>query len=135
MHASPPPVPLETLLTHRVWVRRLARSLVVDDPTADDVEQQTWLAALRHPPRHQATARAWLGRVVRNLAMDSGRARRRRDAHELLAARPELVRSTGDVVAEAEAHTHLVTAVHSLAEVGPVALLKRDPEAVTEQLP
>ena len=116
MSASPPPVPLETLLTHRAWVRRLARSLVVDGPSADDVEQQTWLAALRNPPRHQATARAWLGRVVRNLALDSRRARLRRDAHELLAARPEAVRSTEHVIAEAEAHTHLVTAVNSLAE-------------------
>jgi RNA polymerase sigma-70 factor (ECF subfamily) len=116
MSASLPPVPIETLLSHRAWVRRLARSLVLDGPSADDVEQQTWLAALRSPPRHAATSRAWLGRVVRNLALDTGRARRRRDAHELGAARPETTRPTTDVVAEADAHARLVAAVRSLGE-------------------
>ena len=116
MSAAPPPVPLETLFAHRASVRRLARALVLDGPSADDIEQQTWLAALRHPPQQHATTRAWLGRVVRNLALDSGRARRRREAHELRAARPEALRSTDEVVAEAEVHARLVTAVNALAE-------------------
>lgn len=30
------PVPVETLLAHEGWVRALARSLVLDDATADD---------------------------------------------------------------------------------------------------
>ena len=113
---STAPIPMETLLTHRDWVRRLARSLVRDEPTADDVEQQTWLAALRRPPHDEETSRAWLGRVVRNLAFDTQRAQRRRDAHERTAARPDALRSTSDVVAESEAHMRVVLAVHRLAE-------------------
>src|SRR5215831_8916681 len=103
---NPPPnaVPLETLLTHRDWVRRLARSLVRDESSADDVEQRAWLAALRRPPRDAGTSRAWLGRVVRNLASDARRSRARRASHESTAARPDGGRSTADVVAESEAH-------------------------------
>src|SRR5262245_17652299 len=100
---SPPetPVPIETLLAHRDWVQRLARSLVLDGPTADDVEQRTWLAALRSPPQREATARAWLGRVVRNVASDQRRARSRRAAHESTAAAHRRAgRPTAEVVAE-----------------------------------
>ncbi len=38
-----------------------------DETLVDDLEQQTWLAALRRPPRTRSP-RAWLGAVVRNLA-------------------------------------------------------------------
>ena len=116
MSAAPPPVPFETLFAHREWVRRLARSLVLDGPSADDIEQQTWLAALRRPPQRQASVRAWLGRVVRNLAWDSARARRRRETHELRAARPDALRSPDEVVAEADVHARLVAAVNALSE-------------------
>ena len=43
-------IPMQHLLQHRAWVRRLARHLVVDEARADDLEQQTWLAALQKPP-------------------------------------------------------------------------------------
>ena len=130
---------METLLTHRAWVRRLARSLVRDGQAADDVEQRTWLAALSRPPQHEGTSRAWLGRVVRNIANDVARARRRRDVHELAAARPEALRATIDVVADAEAHARLVRAVHELAEPYRTTLLLRwfedlPPRAVAERM-
>ena len=44
-------VPIETLLRHSEWAQALARRLVSDDATADDVVQEAWLAALRRPPR------------------------------------------------------------------------------------
>src|SRR5687767_14560321 len=72
------PISMDTLLTHRAWVRRLARSLVRDDASADDVEQRTWLAALRRPPWDAATAQAWLAKVTRNEAFNARRADRRR---------------------------------------------------------
>lgn len=43
-------VPLSELLAQRVWLRALARALSDDENEADDVEQKTWLAALRSPP-------------------------------------------------------------------------------------
>ena len=50
MTADRPPTPIETLLAEREWVRALARSLLADSNRADDVEQQTWLSAMRRPP-------------------------------------------------------------------------------------
>src|SRR5947207_1545684 len=98
MSSAQAPVPIATLLVHREWVRRLARSLVHDEASADDVEQRTWLAALRSPPREAGSARAWLARVVKSQAMNSFRAQSRRDAHEKTGARGEPVRSAADVV-------------------------------------
>ena len=40
----------EDLLAHAGWVRELARRLA-DGADADEVEQTTWLAALRAGPR------------------------------------------------------------------------------------
>ena len=37
----------EEMLEHSGWVRALARALVRDAATADDIAQETWLAALR----------------------------------------------------------------------------------------
>ena len=59
---------LEKLLAQRGWVRRLAASLVADAGLADDVAQESWLAALRHPPRHAQNLRSWLSTLVRNTA-------------------------------------------------------------------
>jgi len=52
------PVDIETLLSHRPFVRALARRLVRDEARAEDVVQETWLAALRRPPRHAGALRA-----------------------------------------------------------------------------
>ena len=108
-----PAIPIQQLLAHREWVRRLALRLVRDESRADDIEQQTWLAALDRPPTG-STPKAWLGQVVRNLA---GRARRsevRVDRRERAAARLEALPGTGDVVAQAELHARLVQAVLDL---------------------
>ena len=47
---------LPALLAHSAWVRRLAGCLVRDDALADDLTQETWLAALRHPPAAELPA-------------------------------------------------------------------------------
>jgi RNA polymerase sigma-70 factor (ECF subfamily) len=78
---------ISQLLQHASWMRRLARSLTGDDAAADDLVQETWMAALRSPPRAGETVRPWLGRVLRNVRVtgfrrDSRRARR----HEAVAA-------------------------------------------------
>src|SRR5262249_23019531 len=57
---------VESLLEHTSWVRALARRLASDDSAADDVEQATWLAALRSPRRDGVPERGWLGAIVRN---------------------------------------------------------------------
>jgi DNA-directed RNA polymerase specialized sigma24 family protein len=63
---------VEQLLTDSRWVERLARALVAragDDSEgeADDLIQETWVAAFQHPPGADRSARPWLAQVVRNL--------------------------------------------------------------------
>ena len=45
---------------------------------ADDVVQEAWLAALRHPPEVGPGARGWLATVVRNVLRQSRRSGARR---------------------------------------------------------
>jgi RNA polymerase sigma-70 factor (ECF subfamily) len=119
------PIAVETLLAERAWVRALARRLVADDATADDVVQQTWLAALESPPRDSSALRGWLSRVVRNAASESHRRAKRRERWEAMAPpRPAEV-SPADVVATADAHRRVVDAVMALDEPYRAAVLLR----------
>ena len=55
------------LAAHEAFVRKLARRLVRDEHQADDLVQETWLAALRQPDAVRGSLRAW-ARVMGNLA-------------------------------------------------------------------
>ena len=46
---SIPPLSAEALLEHATFLRALARRLLFDEQKAEDVVQETYLAALRHP--------------------------------------------------------------------------------------
>lgn len=70
------------LLEHGTWVRRLAGSLVRDDALAEDLTQEAWLAALRHPPTAGLPARPWLAQVLRNLVRMHVRGTRRQKERE-----------------------------------------------------
>ncbi len=50
---------------HKLWLYRLARKLVYDENRAEDLLQQTWLAALKgkNPPQ-KGKIRAWLTSVL-----------------------------------------------------------------------
>lgn len=67
MEPSSAPFRPEELLEHAAWIRRLARRLVQGEARADDLVQETWLAALRAAPRG-GPLRPWLARVARNFA-------------------------------------------------------------------
>ena len=58
----------QALLQHSGWVRALARTLVADPTTADDVEQAAWLQAAQSPPRHTRNLKSWWAQVVRSAA-------------------------------------------------------------------
>ncbi len=75
----------DELLVHAGWLRVLARTLVADAATADDLVQETWVAALAHPPREGAE-RPWLARVLRNFARQRRRKEGRREQHERASA-------------------------------------------------
>ena len=110
------PVTFERLLAHRDWVRALARSIAFDAATADDLEQETWLEALRSPPRDDRNLRGWLGTVIRNRARKRGRSGARRARHEAAAPVAAAAPAAADVVAEAEAQQRIVAAVLALDE-------------------
>ncbi len=132
-------VPFETLHAHRAWVRVLVRRMVADDASAADLEQETWLAALRRPPRHGTALRAWFARVVRSRAVSQHRADSRRVAREEAVARPGVSPATADLVARAELEQRVVQAVLGLPDPYREALLLRyyeelPPRAVAERL-
>ncbi|MCP5022873.1 MAG: RNA polymerase sigma factor [bacterium] len=115
----------ELLLEHAVWLRRLARELVRDPGAADDLVQDTWLAALRARPDLGRPLRPWLARVMRNGATQRLRAVAGRSARESRVARPEAVPSARELVERAELQQVLVGAVLSLSEPYRKTLLLR----------
>lgn len=111
------PVTIEQLLEHTEWVEALARRLVRDDATAEDVVQETWFAVLRRPPRFVHTIRPWLAGVVRNFAARAHREEYRRVRRERLVARSESVSEKPDELLQwAELQFQIVDAVRQLSE-------------------
>jgi RNA polymerase sigma factor (sigma-70 family) len=122
------PLDPDLLLAQSAWVRRLARTLVADDPTADDVMQDTMVAALEHPPRIGGpgnSLRAWLSTVARRLAHRRGRSDTRRDERERGAARPVEVPSVDHVLAIEGSRRKLVEHVLALDDLYRDAILLR----------
>jgi RNA polymerase sigma-70 factor (ECF subfamily) len=119
MNRPDPVLQAEELLADSRWITRIARSLVADPATADDVVQDAWIAALRAPALPvdpDGSSRPWLARVVRNLAAKRLRGETRRSAREHASARGEELPSTAQLVERAEMQRHVVEAVLALAE-------------------
>ncbi|HVS09663.1 MAG TPA: RNA polymerase sigma factor, partial [Planctomycetota bacterium] len=106
---------LEVLLANAGWMRRLARRLARDEGEAEDLVQETWLAALRRGPGEEPPA-SWLAQVLRNLASKAERSRRHRRSREALAARPEKLASTAELYERARLQRELASAVLELGE-------------------
>ena len=114
------------LLANEGFVRRLARSLARDEARADDLVQETWLAALeRTPPRDRSGLRAWLARVVRNRAAMGLRGADRRKQRERASARPERTPTTLEILERVELHERLVSSVLRLSEAQRDVVLRR----------
>jgi len=107
---------LAELLQHAGWTRRLARGLLGSDVAADDVVQDTWLAALRRPPDAGRPLRPWLGTVVRNKVVNRTRERARRNAREARADDGDGSESPESLLGRLEMHKILVDVVSELAE-------------------
>ncbi len=114
--AAPSAVTIEDLLVHADWVQRLAHRLVVDAASADDLVQQTWLVALERKPEPIGNVRAWLTRVVSNLARSQWRSTSSASRRERAVARPEALPSTEALVQEAVSSRELVDQVLGLDE-------------------
>jgi RNA polymerase sigma factor (sigma-70 family) len=75
-------VSAEELRQHTRWLRALARSLVRDPAVADDLVQDTWLAAMQARPQLRDSPRPWLSTVLLNAWRKSHRSTSRRSARE-----------------------------------------------------
>lgn len=117
MSDSTRPIHPETLLSHRNFVRGLARALVSDPDLAEDLVQETWLVALRRPPRNTESPLSWLAAVTRSLAGSFYRNEGRRDKRERTAARREAVESTDEIVERLSFQKELVDAVLRLRPI------------------
>jgi len=106
----------ETVLKTDRWIRNLARGLVSSEFDADDVIQETWLAALRKSFRADLP-RAWMARVLSNVVRKRHRSSRRRKQRESLASRPECAGATPEEAIErAELRRQLIGVVMELRE-------------------
>jgi RNA polymerase sigma-70 factor (ECF subfamily) len=121
------PVPIEELLAHRRWLVALARGLVGAGGAADDLVQETWVAALTHPPTDRRGLRGWLATVLRNLARQGVRraAVRDRAAGELARSAAPGAGPTAELVAGVERERALARAVLGLEEPYRTAVLLR----------
>ena len=113
------------LASHALFLRRLARKLVRDEASADDVAQETWRAALARPPREAVTWRAWLTTAARNVARQMARGGARRSTNEQAAAARERLPSTDEVAARLEAERRLIDAVAALPDDDRALILLR----------
>ncbi|HVS11050.1 MAG TPA: sigma-70 family RNA polymerase sigma factor, partial [Planctomycetota bacterium] len=105
----------DELLAESRWLQALARSLVKEPDAAEDIVQETWLAALRRRPAVRESLRPWLARVLRNQAalLRRNRLHGARDQAELV---DEPLPSAADLVVRAETHRMLVGAIIELEE-------------------
>lgn len=126
MDQSPNSLPAtDLLLAHTEFLSALSARLVSGGADADDLAQETWLSALRHPPADAGAVRAWLAKVARNHALQAHRTRRRRAAREQWVARPEGLPSTDEIVARENARRGVVDSLHRLSEPYRSTLLLR----------
>jgi len=116
------PDPLRNFAADQAFLQRLARSLVRDEPTADDLVQNAWLAALERPPS-PGPLRTWLARVVRNRALNDARDDDRRRARERAA--PPDPDSADDLEHRLALQEDVLRAVRALREPFRTAIVLR----------
>ncbi|MFT5049396.1 MAG: RNA polymerase sigma factor (sigma-70 family) [Chlamydiales bacterium] len=108
-------IDVQTLVQHGEFLRALARSIVSDEHAADDVVQQSWVAALESPPGTVSSVKLWLGRVARNLALKSVTREREQRVRESEAA-GSVLRAEEDATGDFELIGHVATALRALPE-------------------
>lgn len=114
---------LERLLSRRPWLQGMARALVHEPSLAEDVVQETWVAALIRPPR--GPEGPWLAAVVRRATRFWQRSEGRRRTREERAARSEAVSSPAELLERVEIEQRLVQELRALAEPFRTTLLRR----------
>lgn len=113
-HSTPAP---EELLEHVAFVRQLARGLVYGEDRVDEVVQQSFLRAIKSPPRHRGNLRSWFAVVVRNVVYrDADRTRVREDAQWAATRDTDAAEASDQAAERADFQRSLSEAVHELPE-------------------
>ncbi|MCC7171666.1 MAG: sigma-70 family RNA polymerase sigma factor [Planctomycetes bacterium] len=115
--------PFESLLRQRAFVRGVARAVLRDADLADDVVQQTWLAA-RGSGVEDASP-GLLATIARRLAINLRRSRERRFEREQRAAVDSVVPSPQQILECEEERRRVVEAVLALDEPHRAVVLLR----------
>lgn len=112
----------EALIEHQGWVLSLARRLVRDAHSAEDLAQEVMVEALERPPSfggqggRPGRLRAWLGGIARHRAARSVERSRLRRMREEWAARSVADRSEATTAERLRLHRRLVEMVLKLEE-------------------
>jgi len=115
----------EELILHADFMRRLARRLLLDEHSSEDLVQDALVAGLEKPPADQRHLRAWLLQVARNMAGNFVRSEVRREQREKAAASRNRVPSTEQVVEREEIRRKVVESLLDLSEPYRAAVLLR----------
>ncbi len=129
---------LDLLLGRIDRVRTLARTLVRDGASADDLVQEALLRAIRRPTTVTGDATSWIRSVLGNLARDGSRSQQRRKGREETSAQEEPTDGGLQSVVSAERHKELAEAVLGLEEPYRTAITLRHfdnlpPRAIAER--
>jgi RNA polymerase sigma-70 factor (ECF subfamily) len=116
---------IEEMLEHSDWVHRLARQLLGNRESAEDVVQDAWLAALDRPPRIRSSLGGWLRSAIRHAAIRRDRSEAIRRRHETAAARTESAPAAAELVARAQGQRVVASLVLDLPEPYRSTLLLR----------
>ena len=106
----------EQLLQDIAWLKSLATMLANDRDDADDLVQEAWIAAWRRQPDATRPMRAWLTKVVRDLAGMKHRSDRRRAARHALTDDAQVPAAPDELLAQLRLHRLLVELVIELDE-------------------
>src|SRR5579863_10161465 len=99
------------LLKDIAWLKGLATTLANDRDDADALVQEAWIAAWRRQPDATRPMRAWLTKVVRDLAGMKHRSDRRRAARHAPTDDGQLPAAPDEVLAQLRLHRRLVELV------------------------
>ena len=136
---SSSPLSPELLLREAGFVRRLAASLLQDPHLAEDVSQETLMAAMSGGPRSVGKLRPWLAKVTRNFAAHSIRSRARSQARDQDHEPPQGAPSPEDVLQREQLRSEVVQAVLALPTKYREPILLRyyedlDPKSIAARL-
>lgn len=111
-----PPLNESVLQQHASGLRAVARGLLSDEHAAEDVLQETWVAAIERPPASDSRLSGWLAGVVRRLALKRLRSEGRRRRREEGASRSEALAPVDENLEQREVLRGVIDAVLALPE-------------------